>query len=240
MRAGCVGDARAGDERPDAGQGEADQGAHHQAGPVGGIEEGVPELAGFVAGAGDGEPGVSGGEHEGEDAVDDDQRADGGDGVDPADGEVELLGDAVPGVVVDGDAGELDQEEDPLDGPAEDEVVDEGAGGFGLGEADGEPDADAADGAEDSGDEEEEAGVVLQLREPVGAAFAEGFALGHGEEEASANGELGDHDVEDRDDGDDRTAAEPGYFPEWIVHARSPEDALSCRTGPLRVGSVAS
>jgi len=65
---------------------------------------------------------------------------------------VQLGRNAVPGVVVDGDAGELDEEEDPLDGPAEDEVVDEGAGGFGLGEADGEPDADAADGAENPGD----------------------------------------------------------------------------------------
>jgi len=67
--------------------------------------------------------------------------------------------------------------------------------------------------------------VILQLREPVGAAFAEGFALGHREEDTSANGELGDHDVEDGDDGDDCAAAEDGYFPEWIVHARSPEVA---------------
>ena len=83
-----------------------------------------------------------------------------GTGVDPADLEVELWIDAVPGVVVDGDGGELDHEEDPLDGPAEDEVMDQRAGGFRVGEADGEPDADAGDGAEDAGEDKEEFGVA--------------------------------------------------------------------------------
>ena len=67
-------DAAGGDERPYAGQRAADAGAQEEARPVRGIEEGVPELAGLVAGAGDGEPCAAGGEHEGENAVDDDQR----------------------------------------------------------------------------------------------------------------------------------------------------------------------
>ena len=54
---------------------------------------------------------------------------------------------------------------------------------------------------------EEEAGVALELVHPVLAALAERLALGDRQEEASANGELGDHDMEDRDDGDHRTAA---------------------------------
>jgi hypothetical protein len=76
-------------------------------------------------------------------------------GVDPAHGEVQLGVDAVPGVVVDGDGGEFDEEEDPLHGPAEDEVMNQRAGGLGMSEADGEPDADAGDGAEDAGEDEE-------------------------------------------------------------------------------------
>jgi hypothetical protein len=177
-------DAAGGDERPDAGQRGADAGAQAEAGPVSGIEEGIPELAGLVAGASDGEPGIAGREHEGENAVDDDERADGCAGIDPADDEVQLFVDAVPGVVVDRDGGEFDEEEDPLHGPAEDEVVDERTGGFRMGEADGEPDADAANGAEDGGEDEEELGMADQLIEPVGAQLAlrhaHGFALGDG------------------------------------------------------------
>ena len=128
-------------------------------------------------------------------------------GVDPAHSEVQLGIDAVPCVVVDGDGGELDEEEDPLDGPAKDEVVNEGAGGFGMCEADGEPDAHAGDGAEDSGEDEEEFGVAGKLLEPgIARSFvghAHRFAFGHREIEAAANGELRDHDVEDGDDADD-------------------------------------
>ena len=94
-------DAAGGDERPDAGQRGAYADAQQQAGPVGGIEERVPELAGFVARAGDGDPGIARREHEGENAVDDDERADRCAGIDPAHVEVELGVDAVPGVVVD-------------------------------------------------------------------------------------------------------------------------------------------
>ncbi len=128
----------------------ADAGAQKEAGPVSGIEEGVPEFAGLVAGSGDGEPGIAGREHEGENAVDDDERADGGAGIDPANLEVQLLVDAVPSVVIDGGGGEFDHEEDPLHGPAEDEVVNQRAGGFRVSESDGEPDAHAGDGAKDA------------------------------------------------------------------------------------------
>ncbi len=119
-------DAAGGDECPDAGQRCANADAQQQAGPVGGIEEGLPEFAGFATGSGNGKPGIAGCEHEGENAIDDDEREHRGDGVDPANFEMELGVDAVPGGVVDGDGGELDEEEDPLHGPAEDEVVNEG------------------------------------------------------------------------------------------------------------------
>ena len=98
---------------------------------------------------------------------------------------MELGVDAVPGVVVDRDRGELDQEEDPLHGPAEDEVMNERAGGLGMREADGKPDAHAGDGAEDAGEDEEEFRVADQLLEPSGAEYgighAHGLALGHGQ-----------------------------------------------------------
>ena len=181
--------------------------AQQQARPVGGIEERVPELAGLVPCAGDREPGVARREHEGENAVDDDERGCRGAGVDPAHSEVQLGIDAIPGVVVDGDGGEFDQEEDPLHGPAEDEVVNQRAGGLGMREADGEPDAHAGDGAEDSREDEEEFGVAGKLFEPgIGGLFvrhAHRFAFGHREIEAAAHGELRDHDVKDGDDADD-------------------------------------
>jgi hypothetical protein len=135
---------------------------------------------------------------------------------------VEFFIDAVPGVVVDRGGGELDDEEDPLDSPAEDKVVDERAGGFRMGEADGEPDAYAGDGAEDAGEDEEELGVTDQLIEPLIAELALGhlhcLALGHGQIEATANGELRNHDVEDGDDADHPARAEIRNVPEWIVH----------------------
>ena len=218
-------DAAGGDERPDAGQRSAHAGAQQQARPVGGIEEGVPELAGFVAGAGDGEPGVARREHEGEDAVDDDERRSRGAGIDPAHREVQLFVDAVPGVVVNRHRGELDQEEDPLHGPAEDEVVNQRAGGFRMREADGEPDADAGDGAEDAGENEEELRVADQLLQPGGAqcgiGHAHRLALGHGQIEAATHGELRDHDVIDGDDADDPAGAEMRNVPEGIVHCYS-------------------
>ena len=211
-----------GDERPDSGQRAAHADAQQQARPVGGIEEGVPELAGFVAGSRNGEPGVARREHEGENAVDDDERGGRGSGIDPAHGQMKLLVDAVPGVVVDRDGGQLDQEEDPLHGPAEDKVVNQRAGGLGMGEADGKPDAHAGDGAEDAGKDEEELGVAGQLFQPCGAEFgvgdAHGLALGHGQIEAAAHGELRDHDVEDCDDADHPARAENWNFPKWIVH----------------------
>ena len=77
--------AAGGDERPDAGQRSAHASAKQQARPVGRIEKGIPEFAGLVARARDADPGVAGREHEGENAVDDDERADRGARVDPAD-----------------------------------------------------------------------------------------------------------------------------------------------------------
>ena len=62
------------DKCPDAGERCAHAHTHEEARPVGGIEERIPELAGFCACARDGEPGVSGRKHEGENAVNDDQR----------------------------------------------------------------------------------------------------------------------------------------------------------------------
>ena len=64
--------------------------------PVGGIEEGVPEFAGLLACSGDGEPCIARREHEGKNAVDDDEREGGGAGIDPADLEVQLGVDACP------------------------------------------------------------------------------------------------------------------------------------------------
>ena len=167
--------------------------------------------------SGDGEPGVARREHEGENAVDDDQREGRGHGINPADRQVQLLVDLAPGVVVDRDGGQLDDEEDPLHGPAEDEVMNQRAGGLRVRQADGEPDAHAADRAEDAGEDQEELGVAGQLLEPRGAQLAlrhaQGLALGHGQIESAAHGKLRDHDVEDGDDADHPARAEISECP---------------------------
>ena len=65
-----------GDESVDAGEREADGGAEEEGGEVGGVEEADPELV-------DVQP-TARGEHEGDDAVDDDEAGEGGPEVDPA------------------------------------------------------------------------------------------------------------------------------------------------------------
>jgi len=96
------------------------------------------------------------------------------------------------------------------------------AGGLWIGKADGEPDADARDGAEDGGENQKKLRVAGQLPEPGVAqralSHAHGLALGHGQIEAAAHGELRDHDVEDGDDADHPARAENWDVPEWIVH----------------------
>ena len=169
-------------------------------------------------------------------------------GIDPADCEVQLGVDLAPGGVVDRNGGQFDDKEDPLHGPAEDEVMNERAGGFGMSEADGEPDAHAADGAEDGGEDEEELGVTVQLMKPVGAELAfrhaHGLALGHRKIKPAADGKLRDHDVEDGDDADHPARAENGNVPEWIVHGfsetvDSEQWTVNSSVGPVQVGSFA-
>ena len=106
-------EAAGGDERPDAGQRAANAGAQEEARPVSGIEEGVPEFARLMTCSGDGQPGVAGREHEGKNAVDDDERKGRSAGINPADFEVQLGVDLAPGGVVDGDGGQFDEKEDP-------------------------------------------------------------------------------------------------------------------------------
>src|ERR1039457_187406 len=95
-----------------------------------------------------------------------------------------------------------------------------------MSEADGEPDADAGDGAKDSGEEQKEFGVLDELLEPLGAdlfvGHAHGLALGDGEIESAAHGKLRDHDVEDGDDANHPARAEMWNVPKWIVHVLAP------------------
>jgi hypothetical protein len=161
-------------------------------------------------------------EHECENAVDDDEGEGGSAGIAPAYGEMQFGVDLVPGVVVDDDGGEFDEEEDPLHSPGEDEVMNQRAGGLGMRESDSEPDADAADGAEDGGEDEEKLREAGQLVEPVGAELAcrhlHGFALGHGQIEAAADGEQRDHHMKDGDDADHPAGAEVRDVPKRIIH----------------------
>jgi hypothetical protein len=131
---------------------------------------------------------------------------------------VQLLVDLVPGVVVDDRSRQLNDKKDPLDGPAEDEVVDQRAGRFGMGEADGEPDPHSGDGAKDARQHKKELRIANQLLQPVVAAFAQGLALGQRQIKAAAHCELRDHDVKDGDDADHPARPEIRNVPKRIVH----------------------
>ncbi len=171
--------------------------------PVLGIEEGGPERADLVTGPRSIEPRAGGGEHEGEDPVDDDERPQGADRVHPSHSKVQLVGDTIPRVVVDGRCRDLHEEEDPLDGPDEDEVVYERARPSWATKADREPDPDAGDGSSGRGQHEEEARVALEQGHPLSAALGQGSPLCHGEKEPAAHRKVRDQDVDDRDDRDD-------------------------------------
>ena len=211
-------DAAGADQRPDAGQRGADAAAQQQARPVGGIEERVPELAGLVSRAGHAKPGVARRQHEGENAVDDDERAYRRARIHPAHGQVQLGIDLVPRVVIDGGRGELDHEEHPLDGPAEDEVVDQRAGGFGM----------VRPMANQMPTPEMVPKTPVRMRKnlewPTSSAsqslraFAQSLALGQRQIESAAHGKLRDHDVEDGDDADHPARAEIRNVPKRIVH----------------------
>ena len=201
--------------------GEADRGerAGEQGGPVGRVEQPVPEAAGREPRAGR--------QHEGEDAVDDGQAEPRGAEIDPPDALMGGRVEAIPPVVVDHRRRDLDDEERPLDGPGPDEDVDERRSGLRVDEADGEPDADAGRGAEDQRQQGEHPAQPAQVAEHPVVAFPPGLPLGHHEEQAAADGEMRDEDVQDRDARDQETGS--GKGPQGVVHRSLPGRRRSCQ-----------
>ena len=78
----------------------------------------------------------------------------------PTDGEMLLFGQTPPIVKEDEGGQQLDEEEDPLGGPTEDEGANQHLGGQRRAESDDPPDAHAGDGAEDDGQEDEKGGMA--------------------------------------------------------------------------------
>src|SRR5271165_832999 len=140
--------------------------------------------------------------------------------------------DAVPGVVIDNRRGDLDYEEAPFDGPAENEIVNQSAGAFRAGKADGEPDPNSRDSAEHARKNQKELGVSADHLQPVAAALAPRLGLREGEVKPAAHREVRDHDVENRNRSDDPAATDPRNVPYRVIHDSKP--SLYARVTPNR------
>ena len=127
----------------------------HQAGEVGGVEEAVPEAPG-------GGP-VPGGEHEGDEPLDNGQGRPGEGAVQPGQDEPAPGVAGVQGAHVGHEDHDLGQEEGPLRGPAQKEHVDEQGGGPGRADGDGQPDAHPGEPAHHHGQDQEEPGQAVEI-----------------------------------------------------------------------------
>ncbi|OPZ76965.1 MAG: hypothetical protein BWY77_01784 [bacterium ADurb.Bin431] len=188
-------------------------GAEAGGGEVGGIEEAMPEAAGLQP--------FARGEHKGKDAVDDDQAEPGEKGIEKGNIEARPLVQFAEIVMIDEQGGDLAEEENPLDRPAEDEGMDQGGGGRRLDQGDDEPDAHAGNAAEDHGQKQEKPGVPAHIDVDLGIVLAESLPVHQPDEDAAADGEMGNIGMQHGDEGDHRTPAEPGQLPDWIVHRLS-------------------
>jgi len=185
-------------------------GAEEGGGEVGRVEEPVPEAGGL-------EP-FARGEHKGEDTVDDHQAEPGEKGVEKGDVEAGPFIQLAEIVMIDEQGGDLAEEKDPFDRPAEDKGMDQGGGGCGLDQSDDEPDAHTGDAAEDHGQEQKKPGVPAHIDVDFRVVLAESLPVHQPDENAATDGEMGNIGVQYGDQGDQRTAAEPGQLPDWIVH----------------------
>ena len=161
------------------------------------------------------------GEHEADDSVDGKEGEPGKDEIEPADDKMAAPLHAAEGLVVDEDGNDFREKEDPFDGPGEDKVVDEDGGGGRGDEGDGEPDAHPGHGAQHQGEEQEELGVLPGVVQDSLRAFPIALHLGEHEEEAAADGEMGDVHMEDGDEGDEQAAAGKIQLPDRIIHQRT-------------------
>ena len=166
----------------------------------------------------------SGREHEAQDAVDHHQRQDRGDREDPGDAVVGLRADCAPRVEVQEDGHDLDEEQDPLDRPVEDELVDEHRHRPRADQGDSEPDAHARDRAQHIGHEQDQQRVLLEKGQRVGIAVAIGAAFGDGDPQPRPHGEVRDEHVHDRDDGDQHAPAQHGHVQNRVFHSRVSSD----------------
>ncbi|BBO79141.1 hypothetical protein DSCW_65580 [Desulfosarcina widdelii] len=100
------------------------------------------------------------GEHEIDDAGDDEQRHPGTDKIDPADGLVPSGLHFTEGVKVDEKGDDFAYEKDPFRSPTEDEDVDQYGGGGGRQKGDRKPDPHPGEPAENHGQQQKKLGVL--------------------------------------------------------------------------------
>lgn len=184
--------------------------AEHQGWPKARVEESLPEIPALHP--------LAGGEHHADDAVDEEQRHPGGEGVQPCHPEVVTAAHFAEGIVVDEGSGDFHGEKHPFGGPGKDETVDQQRGCRRIDQGDDKPDSHSGDRSEDHGDEKEEAGVAPGEFKDTGVVLAQSLFFGGYQINAGADGKVGDEDVEDGDQGDEQAAAGVRQVPDRIVH----------------------
>ena len=123
----------------------------------------------------------------------------GGAGVDPSDRHVLARRQTVPEVIEGKGGDQLENEGSPFRGPTEDKNMNQRAGRFRTGKADGPPDADAGHGAEHQGDQDKVTRQSVEIGQRLRVVIAVSSAHQIGEQDAGADGELSDDDMGYRD-----------------------------------------
>ena len=186
------GDAWGGEQSEHPRQDQTDSQADNHTRPIGGVEEAKPHVSG-------GQP-LSGSQHERDDAVDQHERQEARAGIDNAYAHVGFRAHpaaAAPriGIVIGQQGNHFQQEKPPLRGPEKDEIMDQHGRGPRVHHAHGEPDAYAAEPAENHGQEQEKMRMVLQPLQDLRCAVPVGSPLHPYQIDPPAHGELGHEDV---------------------------------------------
>ena len=186
------GDAWGGEQSEHPRQDQTDSQADNHTRPIGGVEEAKPHVSG-------GQP-LSGSQHERDDAVDQHERQEARAGIDNAYAHVGFRAHpaaAAPriGIVIGQQGNHFQQEKPPLRGPEKDEIMDQHGRGPRVYHAHGEPDAYAAEPAENHGQEQEKVRMALQPLQDLRCAVPVGSPLHPYQIDPPAHGELGHEDV---------------------------------------------
>ena len=206
-----------GDQGVHSRQRQRNSGTKGQRRKVSGVEKALPEFAILCP--------APRGQHEGDDPVDDHQAQVRGNEINPPVPQVQPRLQLVPSVQVEQRGRDLQEEEDPLDGPAPHVGMNQVACGRGTDQPDREPDAHPADGAENHCDQHKEPGVLLEPAEQCGVVLAPGPVLRDHQKQPATHREVRHEHVKNGHQGNQQTGAKRNV-PNGIVHADPPVPAL--------------